>query len=452
MKPPEKTADSGAERQPKRPASKSSQPAGKCPAKLAPIFLPTPSKTANPSKTTSAATTTTRPQTSRLPPPLRQQTREKVGLLRRNSDEELQAFHAGELLRNVPDGFSLIMGGANQVSDEGLRSLRAPQWVNDEVIDNYFRKVLMKKVNRGRVYFCSSFFMGTLLQTGEDGLTPPSYNYDRVKSWDKNLRRKNKILGVPEIFVPINLRRAHWILLRANTVEKTITLWDSQGQFESNQLYLRAMKQYLGDKYREIHGSLSEEWYDLWTLNDESENSPRQNNGYDCGVFVMANATLLAQRIGLTSTSYREIDFQVKDTRGRIAWLLWEASNNKPAFPAQQRRTATSTSSHRRKPSRGQPSAIAVQSKPKPAKKATSTAKSSTCKERNRRRRNNKRLIPGGPKTRGKVLVDDESPFQQTCRLLNKKRKAASLALAQSQLPPTTQRHAPPKRRKKLSS
>ena len=46
----------------------------------------------------------------------------------------------------------------------------------------------------------------------------------------------------------------------------------------------RAMKRYLGDKYREIHGSLREEWYNSWTLHDESMNSPRQTNGYDCGV------------------------------------------------------------------------------------------------------------------------------------------------------------------------
>ena len=97
--------------------------------------------------------------------------------------------------------------------------------------------------------------MSNLLQTGDDGLSDPSYNYDNVKRWDKRLRRKYKILGVREIFVPINHRRAHWLLLRANTVERTITLWDSQGVKEGNQLYLRTMLQYLGDKYRETHGS-----------------------------------------------------------------------------------------------------------------------------------------------------------------------------------------------------
>ena len=167
----------------------------------------------------------------------------------------------------------------------------------------------------------------------------------------------------------------------------------------------------------------------------------------------MANATLLAQQIELSSTSDREVDFQSKDTRSRIAWLLWKVSTNQPALPTHLRRTATSTSIRRQKPSRGKPSAIATTGKPKPpATKVASKAKSSTCKERNRRRHNNKQIIPGGPKTRGKVLFADESPLQQTCRLLNKKRKAESLASAQSQLPPTTQRHAPPKRRKKSPS
>ncbi len=38
---------------------------------------------------------------------------------------------------------------------------------------------------------------------------------------------------------------------RADTVLKDITLclWDSQGQKEENQVYLRAMQQFLRDKY-----------------------------------------------------------------------------------------------------------------------------------------------------------------------------------------------------------
>ncbi len=41
---------------------------------------------------------------------------------------------------------------------------------------------------------------------------------------------------------------------RADTVLKEITLWDSQGQKEGNQIHLRAMHQYVRDKYQEIHG------------------------------------------------------------------------------------------------------------------------------------------------------------------------------------------------------
>eukprot|EP00984_Skeletonema_dohrnii_P008237 scaffold3021_cov182-Skeletonema_dohrnii-CCMP3373.AAC.6 len=40
--------------------------------------------------------------------------------------------------------------------------------------------------------------------------------------------------------------------------------------------------------------------------------------------------TLLAQNIPLSNTLYEEQDFQNLDTRRRIAYLLWEASSNRP--------------------------------------------------------------------------------------------------------------------------
>ncbi len=101
--------------------------------------------------------------------------------------------------------------------------------------------------------------MSSLLQTEVNGRAVPSYNYKRVKSWSNRLRRKHKILGVRDIFVPTSHSRAHWLLLRANTVSKKITLWDSQGREQGNQVYLQAMLRYLGDKYSEIHEVPSDE-------------------------------------------------------------------------------------------------------------------------------------------------------------------------------------------------
>ena len=330
---------------------------------------------------------------------------------------------------------------------EAMRSLRPPQWLNDEVINGYLLRVLLPKVNRSQVYIFNSFFMSTLLRTGTDGRSAPSYNFDGVKRWGNRLRRKHKILGVKEIFVPINHSRIHWLLLRANTETKVITLWDSQGRKPGNQLYLTAMLRYLGDKYSELHGVPSDDWKAEWSLEDASANSPEQTNGHDCGLFVLANATLLAQRIPLSSVSYTEGDFQLLDTRSRVAMLLWQASTNRPVPPAAQ----SSQSRRRHRPSQGNGKSLTGQSqtKPPPPKKAAAAVKHSKGKERAKRRRRNKRIIPGGPKTRGKILVTDPTPLQQTHLLLNKKRKAESVASGDATLLATTQRHAPPKRKKR---
>ena len=419
---------------PPQEASKAVTPARK-PKAIAPIFL-----------TTKARRPAARPPTN-LPPALRPQQQERTGLLKRNSEEELQRIQVGSLLRNVPNNFQLCLEGGDKVHREAMCSLRPPQWLNDEVINVYIRRVLLPKVNRNHIFFFNSFFMSTLLNTGETGRDTPSYNYEGVQRWDSRLRRKHKILGMREIFVPINHARVHWLLLRANTETKVITLWDSEGRKQGNQLYLTTMLRYLGDKYSEMHGVPSDDWKAEWTLEDASDSSPEQTNGHDCGLFVLANATLLAQQIPLSRSSYTEGDFQLWDTRSRVAMLLWLASTNRPVpaagrpLPARRR----PQQNHGNGGNTGRKSG----SKPLPAKKAPTTAKHSKCKERAKRRRNNKRIIPGGPKTRGKILVSDPTPLQQTQSILNKKRKAASVAIGDATVVATTQRHAPPKRKKR---
>ncbi len=172
--------------------------------------------------------------------------------------------------------------------------------------------------------------MSALIQSRPNGQTEYNYDYNNVQSWGRALRRQNGILGVKEIYVPINKGNSHWLLLRADTELKKITLWDSLGQKEGNQIYLRAMHQYLRDKYQEIHGEPNDEWADSWSFVDNSQNSPFQSNGYDCGLFVIANTTLLAQNLPLSATSYTLDDFSLKETRLRVAMLQWSSSVNKP--------------------------------------------------------------------------------------------------------------------------
>mmetsp|Transcript_29303 Transcript_29303/g.49970 ORF Transcript_29303/g.49970 Transcript_29303/m.49970 type:complete len:148 (-) Transcript_29303:2321-2764(-) len=78
------------------------------------------------------------------------------------------------------------------------------------------------------------------------------------------------------------------------------------------------MLRYLGDTYRSTTGKDEAGWKREWELVDDSVNSPRQFIGHDCGVFVITNITLLAQKIPSTAQTYTEAIFLVQNTRERM--------------------------------------------------------------------------------------------------------------------------------------
>ncbi|KAK1748076.1 hypothetical protein QTG54_000015 [Skeletonema marinoi] len=97
---------------------------------------------------------------------------------------------------------------------------------------------------------------------------------------------------------------------------------------QNSQLNLRAMRQYLGDKYRETH----DDWINSWTLTDDSASPPTQTKGYDCRLFFMANALCLHNRSSCLPLRTRERIFT--EERNWIAWLL--AGKHQQALPAAQ--------------------------------------------------------------------------------------------------------------------
>jgi Ulp1 family protease len=211
-----------------------------------------------------------------------------------------------------------------------LKTLNPSLWVTDEVINSFLLKVLHPSLRGNDTYFFNSFFFSSLLSTGSTGRNDPTYDFSAVSRWGNKLRRKGGVLGLKELFVPINHQNVNWLFLRVHMAEKTIDLWDPQGRKRCNQLYLQTMLMYLGDVYRAQTGQLADDWKSLWTLADASESAPKQYNGFDCGIFTLTNITLLAQHIPLHVQSYTEATFLLQDTRKRIALLLWKASRNRP--------------------------------------------------------------------------------------------------------------------------
>ena len=106
---------------------------------------------------------------------------------------------------------------------------------------------------------------------------PSSYCYD---SWSK----KFNIFEKEKVFVPINYAW-HWTLLVMYIQEKRIQYYDSCNLSGSGARYLNAALQYLGDEAEKLNidGFDASEW----TLIPNIHGTPQQDNGFDCGVFVV---------------------------------------------------------------------------------------------------------------------------------------------------------------------
>lgn len=171
-------------------------------------------------------------------------------------------------------------------------------WLNDEVINGHLShtvKYLRRRANNlgandaPKYYAFNSFFYKNLRDGG----------YQKVSRW----ARRGKIggsalLNVETVFIPVH-EGMHWTLLVVSPRLRTIEYFDSLGGnpdsfVENTRQWLRGE---LGDAYVES------EWLFLKTP------SPQQDNGSDCGVFLLTSAKAIA--LGLKPTVYGPKDIEL---------------------------------------------------------------------------------------------------------------------------------------------
>ena len=140
-------------------------------------------------------------------------------------------------------------------------------------------------------HFFNSFFFTKLLENG-------SYNYRNVKRWSKKVEGKD-VFELDKILVPVNVSNMHWCCLCVHVQERVVQFYDSLGG--SGLEYLEAMRGYLRDEWSKLGkpGTFDEA---EWDLVPTTSNTPRQKNGYDCGVFTSTCADFLSLGVPLTYT------------------------------------------------------------------------------------------------------------------------------------------------------
>ncbi|KAL1986951.1 hypothetical protein VTN96DRAFT_5107 [Rasamsonia emersonii] len=177
-----------------------------------------------------------------------------------------------------------------------LASCHTPEaWLNDEVINayllllvDYLRRVSGNagRLDRPKYHAFNSFFYSNLRDRG----------YESVRRWATRAKIGGEaLLDVDMVFVPVH-NSAHWTLLVVRPATRSIEYYDSLGS--RSLAHVNNIKKWLrgelGDHYVE------EEWAVL------PSNSPQQDNGSDCGVFLLTTAKALA--VGLEPDVYSSAD------------------------------------------------------------------------------------------------------------------------------------------------
>lgn len=168
-------------------------------------------------------------------------------------------------------------------------------WLNDEVINAYLALIVdylrRSTGNAGRnvqpkFHAFNTFFFSNLRDRG----------YESVRRWASRAKiGGEKLLDVDTVFVPVH-NSAHWTLMVIRPSARTIEHFDSLGSLSL--AHVNKVKEWLRGELGPLYKD--EEWTVLPSA------SPQQDNGSDCGVFLLSTAKAVA--VGLEPLSYGPAD------------------------------------------------------------------------------------------------------------------------------------------------
>ncbi|KAI3692237.1 hypothetical protein L6452_32048 [Arctium lappa] len=177
------------------------------------------------------------------------------------------------------------------ITGEVLQCLRPRAWLNDEVI-NIYLELLKERENREPQKFLKCHFFNTFfykkLVSGRTG-----YDYKSVRRWTTQKKLGYGLLECDKIFVPIH-KEIHWCLAVINKKEGKFQYLDSLGGADKK--VLRVLAKYITDEVKDKTGK------DIDITSWEQEfvtDLPNQENGFDCGMFMIKYADFYSRNIGL---------------------------------------------------------------------------------------------------------------------------------------------------------
>jgi len=198
-----------------------------------------------------------------------------------------------------PSDEFLAKSETDTVQRQSIQTLEPGQWLNDEVI-HYFYLMLARRdeemcrndPSRKRSHFFKSFFITKILNEGHrNPAIEGKYEYKNVKRWSKKVPGKD-IFKLDKIIFPINQGQMHWMCGVIHMQKKRIQIYDSMGSGGSN--YLQCLFQYVQDEHKDKKKCPLPD-IDEWELVGTTSDTPRQRNGFDCGVFTCMFADFVSK-------------------------------------------------------------------------------------------------------------------------------------------------------------
>ena len=130
------------------------------------------------------------------------------------------------------------------VTKRSLLTLGEGRWLNDQVVDYYFKLLETRRNVQSYCIIYTSSFMSKLLDHNLE------YNFQNIATKVKNnMFQKNKII------LPIKIDNMHWATAVIYIHRKEIRIFDSMGV--NRDIYLEALLQFVKDSWNIIHNGLS---------------------------------------------------------------------------------------------------------------------------------------------------------------------------------------------------
>ncbi|CAA3003078.1 ubiquitin-like-specific protease ESD4 [Olea europaea subsp. europaea] len=177
------------------------------------------------------------------------------------------------------------------ITGEILQCLKPGAWLNDEVI-NLYLELLKEREKREpqkflKCHFFNTFFYKKLI-SGRGG-----YNFQSVRRWTTQKKLGYSLLECDKIFVPIH-KEVHWCLAIINKKDQKFQYLDSLKGVDAKAM--KVLAKYLVDEVKDKSGM------DIDVNSWEQEyvvNLPEQENGFDCGMFMIKYVDFYSRDIGL---------------------------------------------------------------------------------------------------------------------------------------------------------